>query len=257
MKKLYQKSELAFAIVFIVAYCVIMSIGDSISETVGITDAVTLPFAAVLSAVLTVFLKKNGLFEKYGLCKPKVKASAMLYYVPAAVLLTANLLYGTAMNLSLTETVLYILTMFFVGFLEEIIFRGLLFGAMLKDNVKAAIIVSSVTFGIGHIIRLFNGSGAELFENILQVIYAIAAGFMFVMIYYKSKSLICCIVTHGLFNALSVFSNEAAISVGKRIFSCIFLVSVSGFYALYLFLSMKKQKSEDSSDGIVYESAEK
>lgn len=34
--------------------------------------------------------------------------------------------HGVAMNVSLLETVLYILTMFCVGFLEEMIFRGFL-----------------------------------------------------------------------------------------------------------------------------------
>lgn len=37
-----------------------------------------------------------------------------------------------------------------VGFLEEMIFRGLLFEAIAKENVKKAIIISSVTFGIRH-----------------------------------------------------------------------------------------------------------
>ena len=45
--------------------------------------------------------------------------------------------YGVAMNVSLLETVLYILTMFCVGFLEEMIFRGFLFNAMAKDGIKS------------------------------------------------------------------------------------------------------------------------
>ena len=46
-----------------------------------------------------------------------------------------------------------------VGFAEEVIFRGFLFRAMEKDNVKTAIIGSSVTFGLGHVLNLVNGSG--------------------------------------------------------------------------------------------------
>lgn len=142
--------------------------------------------------------------------------------------------------MTLFETVLYILTMFGVGFLEEIIFRGLLFNAMLKDNVKAAIIVSSLTFGMGHIINLFNGSGSELVPNLLQVVYASAAGFMFVMIYYRTKSLVVCIVTHGLFNALSAFANETNLSFQNQMVSCALLVLISGGYAVYIALKMRK-----------------
>ena len=43
----------------------------------------------------------------------------------------------------------------------------------------------------------------ELLENILQVLYAIAIGFMLVMIFYKTKSMIVCIAMHSIFNSLS------------------------------------------------------
>ena len=115
---------------------------------------------------------------------------------------------------------------------------------MSKESSTAAIIVSSVTFGSGHIINLINGSGAELLPNLLQVIYATAAGFMFVMMYYKSKSLIVCIVAHGVFNALSVFANEANATEEMRILSAIFLTVITGSYALYLALSMKMKTKE-------------
>lgn len=245
MKGLYGKSKIGFTVMWIVAYCVLMSLGDNLSEAVGISKVVSLPVSALLSAVLLLFIKRNGLMEKYGFCKPKVSASQMLFYIPVILLLTANLWHGVTFNLSAAETVLYILTMFFVGFLEETIFRGLLFNAMAENGFKSAVIVSSITFGIGHIINLVNGSGAELIPNLLQVIYAIGTGFMFVMIYCKTKSLIPCIVTHGLFNALSVFADESTLTLQSRIISCILIVLISGGYALYIALSIKKENKQD------------
>ena len=240
MKKLYEKTELGFALMWIGLYCVAMSVGDNLSVNIGVEKSITLPIALILSAVLIWFLKKNDLFKKYGLCKSRVSEKQMLYYLPIFVLLTANLWYGIKLNMSLVESVLYILVMLGVGFLEEMIFRGLLFKAMLKDNVKAAIIVSSLTFGMGHIINLMNGSGTELVPNLLQVIYASAAGFMFVMIYYRTKSLFICIITHGLFNALSVFANEASLTIQDRMISCVLLVLISGGYAAYIALKIRK-----------------
>ena len=169
----------------------------------------------------------------------------MLFYIPILVMLTTNLWYGVTFNYGFLETALYILAMICVGFLEEIIFRGLLFEAMRKDNVKVAIIVSSVTFGIGHIINLINGSGAELLPNLLQVVYATAAGFMFVMMYYKSKSLIVCIIAHGTFNALSVFANEANATAEMQILTAILLTVITGSYALYLVFSMRAKTNTD------------
>jgi len=244
LKKLYDKSKIWFAVAWIIAYCVLMSVGDALSAWLGIEKSVTLATGILLSAILLLFLKKNGLFSDYGLCAPKTSARSMLYYVPVFIMLTANLWYGVTLNYGALETTLYILAMLCVGFLEEIIFRGLLFEAMRKDNVKAAIIVSSVTFGIGHIINLINGSGAELIPNILQVVYATAAGFMFVMMYYKSKSLLVCIATHGIFNALSVFANEVNATNEMRILTAFLLTVITGSYALYLAFSMKGRTND-------------
>ena len=244
MKKLYVKSEIWFAVTWIIAYVVLASAGDNISADLGIEKIVTLPILILLSAILYFFVRKNGLAEKYGLCKPRLPAAKMLFYAPLLVLLTANLWYGAAMNLSPLETVLYILSMFFVGFLEEMIFRGLLFQAMVKDGVRAAIIVSSVTFGIGHIVNLVNGSGAELLPNLLQVMYAVAIGFAFVMIYCKTKSLMPCILTHSIFNGLSAFANEAAMTPQREIISGILLAVIGGGYALYLTLALKEETTK-------------
>ena len=234
MKRLYEKSEIWFAVAWIITYCVLLSLGDNISAELGLINVATLPIALTLSFVLFLFLKRNGLLEAYGLCKSKIPASKMLFYIPVLVMLTANLWYGIDISISSVEAICYVLTMFCVGFLEEVIFRGLLFNTMRKDGVKSAILVSSLTFGMGHIINLFNGSGTELLPNLLQVIYATASGFMFVMIYYKTESLIVCIVAHGVFNALSIFVNEAKVTDTMHILSCVFLIVVCGGYGAYL-----------------------
>ena len=241
MKKLYEKSELWFALVWIAAYIVLVSAGDNLSAGAGIMKIVTLPILILLSVVLLVFLKKNQLLEKYGLCRSKLPASNMIFYIPLMFLLTANLWYGVALNVSVTETVLYILSMLCVGFLEEVIFRGLLFNAMAKDGVRAAVIVSSVTFGIGHIVNLFNGSGADLVSNLLQVVYAVAVGFAFVMIFIRTKSLLICIAVHGIFNSLSIFSDTAAITPEREIISGILIAIIAGAYALYIALKVKEK----------------
>ena len=245
LKKLYQKSQIWFAVAWIIAYVVLASLGDNLSEEIGVSKALTLPILVALSVTLFVFVKKNGLFEEYGICKPQISGAKMLYYVPLIILLTANLWYGVALNSSPIETVLYILSMFCVGFLEEMIFRGFLFKAMAKNGVKSAIIVSSITFGIGHIVNLINGSGADFLPTLLQVIYAVAIGFTFVMIFYKTKSLIACILVHGIFNSLSAFSNQAVITPNRQIVSGLIIAVISAGYALYIALAVKKDNLKE------------
>ena len=244
LKKLYDKSEIWFALVWIIAYCVLMSVGDVLSAAAGTEKSVTLAVGLLMSATLLLFLKRHALFGAYGLCLPKASARSMLFYLPVLFMLSANLWHGVTLNYGADETVPYILSMLCVGFLEEIIFRGLLFNAMKKDSLKAAVIVSSVTFGIGHIINLVNGSGADLLPNLLQIVYATAAGFMFVMMYLKSESLICCIAAHGLFNAVSVFADESNATTEMQILTCALLTVITGGYAIYLAWTMKEPKND-------------
>lgn len=243
MNKLYEKSEIGFAIFWIVLYVVGTSLADGFSGAIGTEKLVTFVFHAVLSAVAFLWVKKNGFFKKYGLCKTDIKSSKFLYYIPLVIISTCNLWLGVKMNLPLHETLLYMGSMLCVGFLEELIFRGFLFKAMAKDNVKSAIIVSSVTFGIGHIINLINGSGADVLSNICQVVYAMAAGFLFVIIFYKGKTLLPCIITHSVVNCLSVFANED-ITPMVEITTAVILTVLEISYSIILLKTLPKENKE-------------
>ncbi len=70
-----------------------------------------------------------------------------------------------------------------------------------------AITISAVTFGIGHIVNLFTGQTS--LETVIQVFYAIAWGFIFTVVFYKSGSLLICIIAHSLNNAFSKFNAES------------------------------------------------
>ena len=91
------------------------------------------------------------------------------------------------------------------GFVEEVIFRGLLFRALARDSVNMAIAVSSITFGLGHLLNLVNGSGAGLAENLFQVTGAIAIGFLFVILFHRGGSLWPCVIAHAAINIASAF----------------------------------------------------
>ena len=196
MKKFYDKNQIVFTITLIVLYVVGSSIMGSVSDL-----AVTI-FHALLSVMLISWCSKNKLSEYIGLCKPKIHARLMLFYVPLLLVASSSLWSGIEMKYGATEAALYVISMLFVGILEEVIFRGFLFSAMAKDNIKSAVVVSSVTFGIGHIINLL--SGAELISTLCQIVCATAIGFLFVVVFIKTKSILPCIVAHSAVNMLSV-----------------------------------------------------
>ena len=85
MTKLYKKSEILFAILWIVAYVVLSSLADQLSESIGVVKSVTAALHIFLSLILFFWIRNNHLSEKYGFCKSAVPAKKLLYYLPLAV----------------------------------------------------------------------------------------------------------------------------------------------------------------------------
>ena len=234
MKKLYEKNELTFAIVWIVVYCVLQSLANPLNKAIGVAYAASAAFCVLQTVVLFVFIRKNDLQKRYGLCKSPVPASRFLYYVLLVILASGNLRNGVALNYSPAATVCRIVCMLCVGFLEEVIFRGLLFKAIAKDNIKSAIVISSVTFGVGHIINLFNGSGMNLVNNLCQIVFAVAVGFLLVTIFYRGGRLLPCIIVHSAINTLGTFANDANLTTEMHLFHLAALIVITVAYTLIL-----------------------
>lgn len=241
MKKLYEKNELTFAIVWIVVYCLLQSLANPLNNVIGIAYAASAVFCVLQTVVLFAFIRKNGLQKRYGLCKSSVPAWRFLYYVPLLILASGNLWNGVALRYTPAETVCRIVCMLCVGFLEEVIFRGFLFAAIAKNNVKSAVVISSVTFGVGHIINLFNGSGMDLINNLCQIVFAIAVGFLLVTLFYRGGSLLPCIIVHSAINTLGTFANDADLTTEMHLLHLAILIAATVAYTLILTKTLPKR----------------
>ena len=234
MKKLYDKNELSFALVWIAIYCALQSFANPLNEMIGVGYSASAVFCILQTVVLFAFVRKNNLQKRYGLCRTSVPARRFLYYVPLFVLASGNLWNGVALNYSPAETACRIACMLCVGFLEELIFRGFLFTAIAKNNIRSAIIISSVTFGIGHIINIFNGSGMDLVSNLCQIVFAIAVGFLLVTIFYRGGSLIPCIIVHSAINTLGTFADDRNLTAEMHMLHLTALIVITVAYTLVL-----------------------
>jgi membrane protease YdiL (CAAX protease family) len=229
MKKLYEKSEIIFAILWIVIYTVGMG---TLQNNFGLDSLWHMLGLIVISAAIFLFVKKNGLMEKYGLAGWAKNSRAMLWFIPLWLLSCLNLFGGFQPDYPVPGLIYAAVSMALVGFAEELIFRGFLFKAMLKDgNVTAAVIVSSVTFGMGHIMNLFTGH--DLVETLNQVVFAVAIGFVFTLVFYKSGSLLPGILAHSFIDVSSVFASDEGSQLLNMILHIVFIV-VSAAYCLYL-----------------------
>ena len=227
MKKLYEKSEITFAIVWIVIYCIVIG---NLRGTFGDASPWPLLGLAVLTAVIALFIAKNGLAKKYGLSAWPSDQKRYLWFIPMWILTTGNLWGGVHANYSGMGLVCGILSMALVGYLEEVIFRGFLFRAMLKDgNTKTAVIVTAATFGIGHIVNLLTGQSS--LETLVQIPFAIAWGFIFTFVAWKSGSLLPCIVSHSLIDIFANFAVDTPLTAWGYVGAAIVIAAV---YCIYL-----------------------
>ncbi len=225
MNKIYEKHETLFCMLLIIVYIAVNSV---CVQNFGYTSSVSFIVNTILSACLVgivLSLKKSAY---YGFTNVR-NSKKYLYFIPLLVIISVNLWNGFNVNHSANEIIFHILTMINIGFIEELIFRGFLFRMMAKNGVKSAIIVSSLTFGIGHIVNLLNG--AALIPTLMQICYATAIGYLFVIIFHKSNSLVPCIITHCLVNSLSIFNIENTLSL---YIAPVFLTIIPLAYAIYI-----------------------
>ena len=252
MKKLYEKSEIWFALVWIGLYVLLMNIGlqfaGGLDDLAGKTVSgllVPVVIGLGLAAAATWWILRNGLAEKYGLCRFKGDWKAFLFFIPLILMSITNMRNGLGVTAPLSLCLLMALNMAVAGYVEEVIFRGFLFRGMAKDNLRSAVIVSAVTFGAGHIVNLANTE--DTLGVLLQIGYAIVVGFLYTAIVYKGGSLWPCILSHMFVNGSSVFGLEQGpfTSLVEAVFgqagsglvqacSAVLLMAVSGGYALWL-----------------------
>lgn len=237
MKKLFDKDEIWFAVLWIVIYVVGFSNADILSEAVGMPKLVTTLFGLILSLVLWGFIRKHGLTEYFGLCPMGGSLKKHLFFLPLIFISSVNLWHGFARNVPAPEALFYILSMCCVGFVEEVIFRGFLFKGMCRSNAASAVVVSSLTFGMGHIVNLFLGE--PLLGTLLQLVYASAIGFCYTAVFLSSGSIWPCIVSHAFVNSTSVFAAESVAS--GQVATAVIQSAVSIGYGIWLLRSARHQ----------------
>lgn len=129
-----------------------------------------------------------------------------LNLIPAYLIIIA-LLGLSAQDLSTiapTNLILLLLGCLMVGFAEEYMFRGLLQPLFLKkygsrkNGIFISILLTSVFFGVFHLLNLFKNENVE--QVLIQVVFAMFIGFFFGVLVLKTNKLIPVVITHGLIN---------------------------------------------------------
>ena len=102
MRKLYEKKEILFAVLWIVFYCVILG---TIRGNFGDDSIYMLLALIAFTAGILAFVKVNHLEEKYGLSGWPKDMKKYLFFIPMWILATGNVWDGFAFSYQGTSLV--------------------------------------------------------------------------------------------------------------------------------------------------------
>lgn len=157
------------------------------------------------------------------------------------------------MTPSVSTVIGFILYNLAIAVSEEFLFRGAIFTQMLdswknkKGFIWAAIIVSSVIFGLRHFLNLITKQNAVI-TTVGQVLFTFMAGFYLCAVYLRTRNIWVCIIIHFLEDFFTGFwamvSTSAAVAqtVDGTIANMCLLVAVHLVYILFGILMLKSKK---------------
>jgi membrane protease YdiL (CAAX protease family) len=237
MQKLHELHPIWHAVSWVVLYVLLVNVGDALSAQLGQPGAATAPLLVALSAILVLYVRRNGWLHHYGLRRPRRHDfDKTLLYIPLVIIAVLQYAKGLRDDLDLTAVVLIIVLMVSVGFIEERVFRGFLFRAILRRStlIRAAVI-SGVTFGIGHVVNLARGyTGAE---QAIQVGFAVVLGMVLALLFAITGTIVPLIAFHALFN---ITGSLTLTDTGSELGLLAITLAISVGYASYLAAMLRR-----------------
>lgn len=217
------KKGLRRALIAIFIYIALVNVGDALGEAYGMGSVITALLVLSLAAVL---VKKHARKE-LGLIIPSLSnLQKWVYFLPLALMVLVQWVAGLEPGIGAAGVGEAALLMLGVGFVEEVVFRGLLFQAIERTSTtRRAVFISGVTFGLGHIVNLLRGYSASQLAG--QIAVAIAVGILLSLIMAQTRSSIAGAVFHILFNFSGTVTNQESEVQGILLASLLVISLVS------------------------------
>jgi membrane protease YdiL (CAAX protease family) len=131
------------------------------------------------------------------------------------------------------------------GIMEEVAFRGIILNLQLKKYSKeTSMVLNGILFGLFHFINLIEG--VNLYYVLIQVVFTSCLGIALSYMYIKTRSLIPCIITHYLIDALGAFLlNTEFTSLALRTLFLIFGIGILPMVFIILLVSLVAAKKPE------------
>ena len=199
------------SVIWIMIYGIIYSFSEKFSKLFKENHILTV-FAIMLYIIaLYIFLKKRKRLSAYGICFPKYwRKKDIVWLMPLLSFPFANM-YLQGNQTMLQNSLITFLLILFTVFLEELLFRGYLLVYLFEkygiNNKWFGMIISSVLFGIFHIVNLFQG--ADILYTIIQMFCACGTGLCLCVLVSQYKSIFPGTIIHYLINITSLYVEKS------------------------------------------------
>ena len=227
--RLPERRPILFSFLIVLLLVAMQAVGVVVATRMGLPPTSLRVFTeCALALALIVIISSLRWWGAIGFRRPESVASLVLY-VPAIALLVGNLTFGIGQR-SFSAIAVAAVVAATSGFVEEVVFRGLMLRAFLPKGAWTAVITTSAVFGLTHALNVFAGY-APLYA-LLQVAYALAIGFCFGAMVVKGRLLWPLIIAHGLGN-FAAFMNDGQVGTHLYVVTIVYVVLFTG-YGLYL-----------------------
>jgi membrane protease YdiL (CAAX protease family) len=211
-----------------------------VSNKFMIVNALAYMVGAVLMMVIA--WRSVFTFHDFGFRRPVNTRGGLYFWVIAAAHVVYLLVLWLDVGVRSEATPAFLLINFVftatVGFMEEFLFRGLVFRYLLKFGVYKTILYSAVTFGLLHLVGGVTGVN-NLIGTLLQILSAFLFGWAAASLVAVTKSLWSVIIWHFIMNFLSMAFEFSFSSIGGWAFMIANVIFNTAF-ALWLLPQIKR-----------------
>jgi CAAX protease family protein len=218
--------------------------------------AIALVGDSVLALVAVFLLGRLHWWREVGFRLPPPSRALWFFLVPCLAVVAnavfARLVHPVFDNV-LTSLLLYFTVAMLVGFVEETYFRGLMLHALLVRGPWQAAIISSILFGLAHLLNI--GVGQNLAATVVQIVDAFAIGFLFAALALRAHTILPLIVIHGLTDFFGFLAlNGTVVTQGLNVFAVVVTAAEALIYLIVGVIVLQGVHEADTASTIGAES---
>jgi membrane protease YdiL (CAAX protease family) len=225
----------------------ILAIGYGVAGTILYLNKIAsispvFPVNILLSVIALLVLFKTKSWDQVFLSRHTGGISSVRIYAPLAAVFAITAIASIATSgitvSSVSNLIYLVLLSLSVGFIEELLFRGIIIRAWLKKGVYMAVGFSTALFGLGHLMQLMGGQSA--FGTVLQIVFSLVLGLALALVVVRTWSIWGVIVFHTLFDFVQLVSTSPTANVTDSSLYSVPMIGtlvctiILGFYIVWL-----------------------